>query len=177
MVWTGATLPFTPTSFVYGIREYHRHTETNMTSSIIWGQFQFIQFPFRHVITHMQEPKIIKFHFSNREKVTVQDFMSNLFQFSPSTWHWVPRRPQYFTEWLAQLDMWEVHGSKFFPGIGSPSQVYCSLPWLLQYHKSLTTTFLHNHYSSQFQPSCQRVLYNRQCTHTIWMVNPSENLG
>jgi len=35
MVWTGATLPFTSTSFVYGIREYHRHAETNMTSSTI----------------------------------------------------------------------------------------------------------------------------------------------
>lgn len=35
MVWTGATLPFTSTSFVYGVREYHRHTDTNMTSSTI----------------------------------------------------------------------------------------------------------------------------------------------
>lgn len=87
MVWTGATLPFTSTSFIYGIREYHRHTETNVTSSIKRGQFQFIQFPFGHVITHTEEPKLIKFHFSNREKVTVQDFISNLFQFSPSTWH------------------------------------------------------------------------------------------
>jgi hypothetical protein len=35
MVWTGETLPFTSTSFAYGIKEYHRHTETNMTSSTI----------------------------------------------------------------------------------------------------------------------------------------------
>jgi len=88
MVWTEAILPFTSTSRVYGIREYHRHTETNMTSSTTRGQFHFIQFPFGHVITHTEEPKIIKFHFSSREKVTVQDFMSNLFQFSSSTWHW-----------------------------------------------------------------------------------------
>jgi len=85
MVWTGATSPFTSTSFLYGIREYHRHTETNMTSSTIRGQFQFIQFPFGHVITHAAEPKIIKFHLSSREEVTVQNFMSTLFQFSPST--------------------------------------------------------------------------------------------
>jgi len=43
-VWTGATLPFTSTSFVYGIREYHRHTETNMTSSTVRGQFQLYNF-------------------------------------------------------------------------------------------------------------------------------------
>jgi hypothetical protein len=57
MVWTEATLPFTSTSFVYGIREYHGHTETNMTSNTIRGQFQFIQFPFGHVITHTKNQK------------------------------------------------------------------------------------------------------------------------
>jgi hypothetical protein len=127
MVWTWTTFHFY-IIHPYGIREYHRHTETNMTSSIIQGQFQFIPLTSGHVITHTTEPKIIKFHFTNGKRVTVQDFMSTLLPSSVSIWHQVPRWPQHFTEWLVQLVIWEIHGLKLFPGIGSPSQIYCGVP-------------------------------------------------
>jgi hypothetical protein len=78
MVWAGTTFYFY-IIHTCGIRKQHRHTETNMTSSIIQGQFQFIPFPFGHVIIHTIEPKIIQFHFTNKKKVTVQDLMSTLF--------------------------------------------------------------------------------------------------
>lgn len=169
MVWTWTTFYFY-IIHMYGKREYHRHTETNMISSIIQEQFQFIPFTSGHVITHTTEPKIIKFHFTKGKKDTVQDFMSTLFPSSACIWHQVPRWPQHFTEWLAHLFIWEIHGLKLFPGIGSPVRFIVVLlsSSITPSHSLLfysTTILVH---SSQY-PANQCFITYCSPTHYEWL--------